>query len=148
MNITRSAKLMVGAGAIVGAVGALGGSAFTGSAFTGSAFTGTGVSTSGTAASAQFVGGTVSQAVTGATLTAISYGYTDTTDTKVSTTTLTFATTADGHAVTVAPSGGGSGVGTFTCGSTLSNASSCTYTPGADTFTGYTGLNGLAVTVA
>jgi hypothetical protein len=114
----------------------------------GAALTGTGVATSGSAASAQFVGGTVSQAVTGATLTAVTYGYTDATDTQVSTIALTFATTADGHAVTVAPSGGGAGVGTFTCGNTLSNASSCTYTPGSDTFTGYTGLTSLATTVS
>jgi hypothetical protein len=114
----------------------------------GAALTGTGVATSGTAASAQFVGGTVSQAVTGATLTAVTYGYTDATDTQVSTIALTFATTADGHAVTVAPSGGGAGVGTFTCGNTLSNASSCTYTAGTDTFTGYTSLTSLATTVS
>lgn len=117
-------------------------------AASGSAFTGTGLATSGTAASAQFVGGTVSQAVTGATLTTVAYGFTDTTDTKVSTITLTFSTTADGKTVTVAPSGGGSGVGKFTCGNTLSNASSCTYTAGTDTFTGYTGLTSLAVTVS
>jgi L-serine deaminase len=114
----------------------------------GAALTGTGVATSGSAASAQFVGGTVSQAVTGATLTAVTYGYNDATDTMVSTIALTFATTADGHAVTVAPSGGGAGVGTFTCGNTLSNASSCTYAAGSDTFTGYTGLTSLATTVS
>ncbi|MCW2522808.1 MAG: hypothetical protein JWO63_1143 [Frankiales bacterium] len=114
----------------------------------GSALTGSGLSTSGTAAADQFVGGTVSQAVTGATLTAITYGYTDPTNTQVSTIALTFASTADGRAVTVTPSGGGTGVGTFDCTAVASNASSCSYTAGTDTFTGYTGLNSLAVTVS
>jgi hypothetical protein len=112
-------------------------------AATGSAFTGTGLATSGTAASAQFVGGTVSQTVTGATLTDISYGFTDTTDTAVNSISLTFSGTADGRTVAVAPSGG-SGA-TFTCTAVASNSSTCS----PDTAgTSYTGLTSLAVTVS
>lgn len=112
----------------------------------GSAFTGTGLST--TAGPTQFVGGTVSQSITGATLSDIAYGFgADATKTKVATINLTFTGTADGHTVTVAPSGGGAGVGTFSCSVTTSNASDCTYTVGSDTFNGYTGLTSLDVTV-
>jgi hypothetical protein len=114
----------------------------------GSAFTGTGVTTTGTAASAQFVGGTVSQSVTGATLDSIVYGFTDGTDSKVSTIRLTFTGTADGHAVTAGPAGGGAGVGTFSCSATSANVSDCTYTAGTDLFLGYTGLTSLDVTVS
>lgn len=113
----------------------------------GSAFTGTGLTT--TAPTTQFVGGTVSQSVTGATLSDIAYGFgADATQSKVATISLTFTNTADGRTVTVAPSGGGAGVGTFSCGVTSGNASDCTYTPGSDTFTGYMGLTSLAVTVS
>ena len=41
----------------------------------GSAFTGAGLSTTGAASAPQFVGGTVTQTVTGATLTGIDYGF-------------------------------------------------------------------------
>ncbi|MDI3193752.1 hypothetical protein QK290_04190 [Pseudarthrobacter sp. AL07] len=120
----------------------------------GSAFTGTGVTTSGTAASAQFVGGTVSQAVSGATLTTVGYGFFDTTTkNQVNTITLTFAADAAGKAVAAAPSGGTGG--TFSCGvigATTANVSDCTFvedpaTTGV-TETGYTGLSSLAVTVS
>jgi len=56
----------------------------------GSAFTGTGISTTGTAAADQFVGGQVSQSVTGATLSTIAYDFTDETNTLVDGITLTF----------------------------------------------------------
>jgi hypothetical protein len=119
-------------------------------AVSGAAFTGTGVSD--TAATTQFVGGTVSQAVTGATLTGITYGYANLADTNVNTIALTFdsATTADNLHVRVAPSGGGSGVGTFTCSPTSGGASNCTYTvaTGGDGLLGYLGLTSLAVTVS
>jgi hypothetical protein len=117
-------------------------------AASGAAFTGTGVSTSGTAAADQFVGGTVSQAVTGATLTGITYGYLDAiTKTDVNTITLAFAATADGHTVTAVPTGNVLG-GTFTCGNTALSASTCTYTKGTDNLLGYLGLTSLAVTVS
>lgn len=114
----------------------------------GSAFTGTGVATSGQAASAQFVGGTVSQAVTGATLTDISYSFADTAaKTKVNSIALTFTGTANGRGVAVAPSGGSGG--TFNCTAVSSNASTCTFaaTPESGA-TGYTDLSSLAVTVS
>ncbi|MCW2493940.1 MAG: hypothetical protein JWN47_3304 [Frankiales bacterium] len=114
----------------------------------GSAFTGSGLSTSGSAAADQFVGGTVSQAVTGATLSNVAYTYSDGTKTAVTAITLTFVNTTDGRTVAVTPSGGSAGVGTFGCGVVASNASSCTYTAGTDTLTGYNGLNSLAVTVS
>ena len=138
MNITKSAKLMVGAVAIVGAAGALGGSAFAGSAFTG-----TGVTTSGTAASAQFVGGTVSQSVTGATLSSIVYTYADTTNTAVNQATLTFADSAtDGKTPTVAFSAG-TPVG-FSCTAIESTGHTSTCTP---TGANQSGATGIAVTV-
>ena len=112
----------------------------------GSAFTGTGVATAGQAASAQFVGGTVSQSVTGATLTDISYSFADAdANTKVSSIALTFTGTADGHAVAAVPTGGSGG--TFSCTAVLSNASTCTFVP-TDAETGYLGLSSLAVTVS
>jgi hypothetical protein len=43
----------------------------------GSAFTATGLATTGQASAAQFIGGTISQAVTGATLDSVTYGYAD-----------------------------------------------------------------------
>ncbi len=111
------------------------------------ALTGTGLSTSGTAAAPQFIGGTVTQSVTGATLTDITYGFTDTTDTAANLITLTFATGADGKTVAVTPSGAVGG-GTFTCSAVATNSSSCTYSAGTDTLSGYTGLTSLAVTVS
>jgi hypothetical protein len=71
-------KKILGAVAVAGLVAA-----------TGSAFTGTGLSNS--AGAAQFVGGTVSQTVSGATLTDISYEFSDGTQTAVDGITLTFA---------------------------------------------------------
>ena len=108
-----------------------------------SAFTATGLSTTGTAASAQFVGGTISQAVTGASISTIAYGYVNsTTKTHVNSITLTFTATEAGRAVTAVATGG---TGTFTCGVTASNSSTCAHSvPG----TGTTGITSLDVTVA
>lgn len=58
-------------------------------AASGAAFTGTGLTN--TAGATQFVGGTVSQTVTGATLTNVLYAFVDTTNTAVDEVTLTFA---------------------------------------------------------
>ncbi|MGJ9402716.1 hypothetical protein [Arthrobacter sp. KK5.5] len=110
----------------------------------GSAFTGTGLSN--TAPATQFIGGTVSQSVTGATLAGVTYGFADAgTNTLVNEITLAFADTADGRTVAAVPSGGSGG--TFSCGAVLNNASTCAFTP-ATTETGYTGLTSLAVTVS
>lgn len=117
----------------------------------GSAFTGTGVATAGQAASAQFVGGTVSQAVTGATLTDVTYDFADAgPNTRVNSIALTFSGTANGRLVAVAPSGGSGG--TFDCTAVASNASTCTFVEDPATVgvteTGYTGLSSLSITVS
>lgn len=110
----------------------------------GSAFTGTGLDT--TAGATQFVGGTVSQSVTGATLAGITYGFSDTeSKTSVNNISLVFTGTADGLAVTATPTGGTGG--TFSCTDVAANASTCTYTPTAGE-NGYTGLSSLAVAVS
>src|SRR5688572_232841 len=82
----------------------------------GSAFTGTGLATAGQAGSAQFVGGTVSQSVTGATLQSLVYGFVDAnTKTAVNRVTLTFDVTGVlGKVPTVVLTGGTAA--TFTCG--------------------------------
>jgi hypothetical protein len=114
-------------------------------AASGSAFTGTGVATSGQAASPQFVGGTVSQSVTGATLTGITYGFFDGPANTLVNSIALAVTAADGRTVAVAPAGGSGG--TFTCTAVASNASACTFVPTASE-DGYLGLTGLAVTVS
>jgi hypothetical protein len=69
-----------------------------------SAFTATGLAD--TAPAAQFIGGTVSQTVTGATLTGVDYGFTaDPSHSQIDTVTLTF-TGADGKSVNLTPQGG------------------------------------------
>lgn len=109
----------------------------------GSAFTGTGLTT--TAAESQFIGGQVSQSVTGATLAGVDYDFTDATQETVSTINLSFANTEDGKPVAVTPKGGAGG--TFKCSDVSTNASTCTFTPTVGTETGYTGLTGLDITV-
>lgn len=129
--------VIIAAGAAIAALAAIGGSAFTG--------TGLG----NTAPATQFVGGTVSQSVTGATLASITYSYADApANTEVKSIALAFSNTADGRTVAVSPSGGATGVGTFSCTATATNASTCTYTAGTDTLTGYKGLTSLSVTVS
>ncbi len=117
----------------------------------GTAFTATGVATSGNAAAAQFVGGTVSQAVTGATLSDIAYTYADTTNKDVDGITLTFADDLSlGKAVTASPAGGAGG--TFACEAvTAAKTSACTFVPTsteAPFELGYTGLTSMAINVA
>jgi hypothetical protein len=114
----------------------------------GSAFTATGLATTGNAASAQFVGGTVTQEVTGGTLSNIEYGYVaDGTNTSVNTITLTFANAlSNGRAVTATATDGSDG--TFGCTAIALASSTCTWTPGDDTYTGSRNLSSLAVNVA
>lgn len=112
----------------------------------GSAFTGTGLTND--AGASQFIGGQVSQSVTGATLENVAYAFADATaKTSVNQITLTFADTADGLEVAATPSG--STDGTFTCGNIVSNASTCSFTadPATPELTGYTGLTSLAIAV-
>ncbi|WP_026535504.1 hypothetical protein [Arthrobacter sp. H14] len=115
----------------------------------GTALTGTGLAT--TAPTTQFIGGQVSQSVTGATLAAVDYAFADAdAKTKVNSITLAFTNTADGVKVAAAPSGGSGG--TFSCTDVVANASTCTFaedtTTTTVTETGYTGLTSLAVTAS
>ena len=104
----------------------------------GSAFTGAGLSTGGDAAAPQFIGGTVSQSVDGATLTDLVYGFTDGTKTAVNQVTLTFADGADTKVPVLALTGGGGA--TFTCAAidTDTHLSVCTPEVGGTTKTNVT----------
>ena len=106
----------------------------------GTAFTGTGLATE--APATQFLGGTVSQTVTGATLSGVGYAFANApANTEVSTINLTFTNTADGRTVAVAPTGG---TGSFTCTTVASNVSTCSF----EGTGGYTGLTSLDITVS
>lgn len=92
MNISKRAKLMVAAAGIVAAAGT-----------TGAAFTGAGlVNAAGTSA---WVGGTVSQSYTGASLQSISYDWVDNSQTEIEGVHLTFAESVAAHTVQVAFNG-------------------------------------------
>ncbi|BAS16342.1 hypothetical protein AHiyo8_46450 [Arthrobacter sp. Hiyo8] len=110
----------------------------------GSAFTGTGVATAGQAASDQFVGGTVSQSVTGATLNSLVYGFTDGTNTAVNQVTLTFADATGGKTPTLSLTGGTAA--TFTC--TAIDGTTHISVCDAATGTSQTGVTSAAVTVS
>jgi hypothetical protein len=121
----------------------------------GSALTSTGVTTTNQAASAQFVGGTVSQAVTGATLDSIDYSFTNGTKTVVRSVLLTFANElTDGKTVSILPSGGAyaGAATTFTCPAVAvgagANTSTCTADGVDATADGYLGITSLAITVS
>jgi hypothetical protein len=129
--------VMIAAAAGIAGLAALGGSAFTG----------TGLDNA--APASQFVGGTVSQTVTGATLSSVVYGFADDpANTQTSSIQLSFTNTADGRTVTVAPHGNTTAGGTFTCADVTSNASTCSYAAGTDALPGYSGLTSLDVTVS
>lgn len=108
----------------------------------GSAFTGAGVTSN--AGATQFIGGTVGQSVTGATLSNIAYHFTDSTNTAMDEVTLAFADPTGGKTPTVSLNSG-SGI-SFTCTPIdAGSASSCTpSTPGQS----QTGLESIAVTVS
>ena len=92
MHISKRVKVVAGVSALLGVVVA-----------GGAAFTATGVSTvSQPAGTAQFVGGTISQAVSGTVLSDINYGFSDwPVDTLVNAVQIVFADThADGSTVT------------------------------------------------
>lgn len=112
------------------------------------AFTATGLATN--TDPAVFLGGTISQTVSGATLDSIAYGYADgPADTKVSLVTLTFTdNSADGHTVSVVLDNGVTPTGTITCTSTnvITHVSTCDLS--GQSGGGYTGTNNVAVTVA
>jgi hypothetical protein len=71
----------------------------------GSAFTSTGVTNN--AGPTQFIGGTVSQSVTGATISTIAYNFSDATKTAVTTIVLTFADATGGKTPTLVSTGTG-----------------------------------------
>lgn len=103
---------------IISAV-AVAGLAFAASA----AFTGAGLTNN--AGATQFVGGEISQTVTGATLSGISYVFTDATNTAVSGVNLSFADAqANGQQVAITLTDGSAA--TFTCADIAAQASSCT----------------------
>lgn len=109
---------------------AVAGIAFAGTA----AFTGAGLTTSGEASQAQFIGGTVSQDVAGATLTDLTYGFLDgdSTQSQVNKVTLTFAAGATGKAVSTVLAATGNA--TFTCeniGASVADTSVCTVAVGS-----------------
>ncbi|HYN94295.1 MAG TPA: hypothetical protein VES42_10650 [Pilimelia sp.] len=108
----------------------------------GSAFTGTGVSNS--AGATQYVGGTVSQTVTGATLSSVAYSFGDgPANTAIHSVALTFADAAtDGKTPTIVFTGGNAVA--FTCDviAVGTHLSTCT-TAGADRV----GVTSIAVTV-
>jgi hypothetical protein len=132
MRLTPTIKVVVGAIALAGALAAAG-----------SAFTGTGVTNN--AGSTQFVGGTVSQSVTGATLTSVTYAFGNApANTAVHSVALVFAdANTDGRTPTVAFTGGNAVA--FTCDeiAVTTHLSTCT-TVGADR----TGVDSIAVTVS
>ena len=128
MRITNKHKLL-GALAVAGIVAA-----------SGSAFTGTGLTNS--AGSTQYVGGTVSQSVTGATLASVTYGFSDgAAQTAVNSVLLTFAdANTDAKTPTIVV---GNSVGAFTCTAIEATNHTSTCTGAAST-----GVTGVAITVA
>jgi hypothetical protein len=132
LRITPRNKLVFGAIALA--------SAF---AVAGSAFTGTGVTNN--AGSTQFVGGTVSQSVTGATLSTVTYSFGDApANTAVHSVALTFANAdSDGKTPTIGFTGGNAVAFSCTEIAETTHLSTCT-TVLADRV----GVTSLAVTVS
>jgi hypothetical protein len=132
MNLSKRAKTMVAAVSLMGAVG-----------IAGTAFTAPGLTNN--AGATQFVGGTVSQTISGGVLSSVDYTFADApANTAVHSALLTFAdASTDAKTPTVVMSGGNAA--TFTCTSieVTNHTSTCT----ADTANG-TGLTGIAITVA
>lgn len=127
MRMTTTHKLL-GAFAVPGLVAA-----------SGSAFTGTGLTRS--AADTQYVGGTVSQSVTGATLASVVYSFNDpSAKTSVSSIALALSGDVTGKVPTIVLTGGTP----FTCTAVSSGTSTCTPTTTNDYAVGVTGI---AVTV-
>jgi hypothetical protein len=87
--------LVIAGAALAVSLAALGGAAFTGAGLTNNA------------GDAEFVGGTVSQTVTGATLTKIQYAWSDASNTKLSNIHLQFGEPLNDHTVLVEVHGSG-----------------------------------------
>lgn len=106
------------------------------------AYTGTGVTNN--AGASQFVGGSVTQTVTGATLSDLAYGFTDASKTAVNKVTLTFADAANGTAPTLTLAGGTQAQFTCTVIDSITFKSVCD----AATGTSQTGVTGATITVS
>jgi hypothetical protein len=132
MNIQKRAKIAIAAVSLAGVVG-LGGAAFTSTGVTNSA------------GASQFVGGTVSQSVTGATLSSVAYTFGDApANTAVHSALLTFAdSNTDAKTPTVAFTGGNAVAFTCTAIEATGHTSTCT-TAGADR----TGVTSIAITIS
>jgi hypothetical protein len=104
-----------------------------------SAFTATGVTNN--AGSTQFVGGTVSQSITGGTLSSVVYAFADGTNTSIHTATLTFAN-ANTDGITPTIEFTATSAQPFSCTAISSQVSTCT-TTGAD----QSGASAIAITV-
>lgn len=127
MNLNKRARLLVGAVALAGTV------AFAGNAFTAG---GASIDNSGGGHDGSFVGGRVTQNITGAVVTDVHYNVNNSTN-KISSVDLTFdSTTQDGKAVALAFTATGGGVaGTYVCeniGATTTHVSACSATTPAD----------------
>lgn len=109
----RKSTTLLSALAIAG-LGLAGGSAFTGSGLTNNA------------GATQFVGGTVSQTFTGATLSTVAYTYSDASNTAIHSALLTFAADADGKLVAIAFTGSASGTFVCTAVEATGHTSTCT----------------------
>ena len=127
-------KILVVAACVVGVIG-VGGAAFTATGITDNA------------PSAAFIGGTVSQSITGAALSNIGYGFADTANTEMNSVTLTFADATNGATPTVAVSPADGSV-TWSCEAVGAapppDVSTCT---ASGTPAYQTGVTGIAVTV-
>jgi hypothetical protein len=122
MRMTNKQKIL-GAVAVAGVVAAAG-----------SAFTATGLLNS--AGASQYIGGTVSQSVSGATLSNIAYDFSDATNTAVSSVTLSLSGAQAKH-VSISLAGGTA----FTCTDVDAGSSTCSPTTPGDYATGVTGIS-------
>ena len=115
MDIQKRVKILVAAACVVGVIG-VGGAAFTATGITDNA------------PSTAFIGGTVSQSITGATLSNIGYGFADIANTEMNSVTLTFADATDGATPTVAvtPTDGSVNWSCEAVGATTPDVSTCT----------------------
>jgi hypothetical protein len=126
----KSNKFILAAGFV--GLAAAGGSALTGSGLTNNA------------GASQFVGGTVTQGVTGATLSSVAYTFGDPgANTAIHSAVLTFGADADGKTVAIAFTGGNAVAFTCTAVEVTGHTSTCT-TAGADV----TGATSAAITVS
>jgi hypothetical protein len=124
----RKFTKLVGAVAVAGLVAA-----------GGSAFTATGLLNS--AGASQYIGGTVTQSVTGATLESIEYGFSDSpANTSVSSVTLGLSGDVDGKTPGISLTGGTP----FSCTAVVAGSSTCTPTTPGNYAVGVTAI---AVTV-